>query len=88
MRNEARNITTFKRYAQSMMNNTVANYEMEILEEMDKLSKISLIKTDMKNNSEQLYLYSYEYAIKNLTTRRTSDPDGFSVKFIKSLRKK
>jgi len=39
MRNEARNITTFKRYAQSMMNNTVANYEMEILEEMDKLSK-------------------------------------------------
>ena len=35
-----------------MMNNTVANYEMEILEEMDKLSKISLIKTDMKNNSE------------------------------------
>ena len=50
--------------------------------------KISLIKTDMKSNSEQLYLYSYEYAIKNLTTRTTSDPDGFSVKFIKSLRKK
>lgn len=39
MRNEARNITTFKRYVQNMMNNTVANYEVKILEEMDKLSE-------------------------------------------------
>lgn len=36
-----------------MMNNTVANYEMKILEEMDKLSKnITYQNWHKKNNSE------------------------------------